>query len=124
VEKWVRLWLIGGLNDEDTMQEVLSKVEEMPLDTTITFIEARETGKTATKILGGKLTSSIVNQVQKLRHEVWDKREGRYIKSELPDEPKLKIRMCVDILAYRSHQPYVQLSVREDWYANLGPNRQ
>jgi hypothetical protein len=42
----------------------------------------------------------------------------------LPDEPKLKIRMCVDILAYRSHQPYVQLSVREDWYANLGPNRQ
>jgi hypothetical protein len=27
-------------------------------------------------------------------------------------------------LAYRSHQPYVQLYVREDWYANLGPNRQ
>ena len=64
VEKWVRLSLIGGLNDEDTKQEVLSKVEEMPLDTTVTFIEARETGKTATKILGGKLTSSLVNQVQ------------------------------------------------------------
>jgi hypothetical protein len=30
----------------------------------------------------------------------------------------------MDILAYRSHQPYVQLSVREDWYANLGPNKQ
>jgi hypothetical protein len=44
--------------------------------------------------------------------------------SELPEEPKLKISMCVDILAYRSHQPYVQLSVMEDWYANLGPNRQ
>ena len=57
MEKWVRLWLIGGLNDEDTKQEVLSKVEEMPLDTTVTFIEARETAKTATKILGGKLTS-------------------------------------------------------------------
>ena len=27
-------------------------------------MEARETGKTATKILGGKLTSSLVNQVQ------------------------------------------------------------
>ena len=64
VEKWVRLSLIGGLNDEDTKQEVLSKVEEMLLDTTITFVEARETGKTATKILGGKLTSSQVNQVQ------------------------------------------------------------
>jgi hypothetical protein len=62
--------------------------------------------------------------MKKLRHEVWDERVGRYIKSELPEEPKLKIRMCVDILAYRSHQPYVQSSVREDWYANLGPNRQ
>ena len=36
----------------------------MPLDTTVTFVEARETSKTATKILGGKLTSSQVNQVQ------------------------------------------------------------
>jgi hypothetical protein len=63
VEKWVRLSLIGGLNDEDTKQEVLSKVEELPLAETITFIEARETGKTATKILGGKMTSTLVNQV-------------------------------------------------------------
>ena len=39
-------------------------MEEMPLDTTFTFVEARETGKTATKILEGKLTSSLVNQVQ------------------------------------------------------------
>jgi hypothetical protein len=62
--------------------------------------------------------------MKKLRHEVWDVGVGRYIKSELPEEPKLKIRICVDILAYRSHQPYVQLSVREDWYASLGLNRQ
>jgi hypothetical protein len=47
-----------------------------------------------------------------------------YIKSELPEEPKLKIRMCVDIMAYRSHKPYVKLSVRDDWYANLGPRKQ
>ena len=58
VEKWVRLSLIGRLNHEDTKQEVLSKVEDMPLDVTVTFIEARKTGKTATKILGGKLTSA------------------------------------------------------------------
>ena len=32
--------------------------------------------------------------------------------------------MCVDIMAYKSHQPYVQLAVREDWYANLGPDKQ
>ena len=32
--------------------------------------------------------------------------------------------MCVDILAYKSHKPYVQLSMRDDWYANLGPSKQ
>jgi hypothetical protein len=69
VEKWVRMSLIGGLNDEDTKQEVLSKVEEMPLDTTITFVEARETGKTTLKILGGKLTSGQVNKVQQERED-------------------------------------------------------
>jgi hypothetical protein len=74
VEKWVRLSLIGGLNDEDTKQEVLSKVEEMPLAETITFIEARETGKTATKILGGKMTSTIVNQV----NEKFDEKNCSY----------------------------------------------
>jgi hypothetical protein len=42
---------------EDTKQEVLSKVDKMTLAATITFIEARETGKTALRILGGKLTS-------------------------------------------------------------------
>ena len=47
-----------------------------------------------------------------------------YIKSELPEEPKLKIRMWVDVMAYRSHKPYVQLSLRDDWYANLGPSKQ
>jgi hypothetical protein len=31
VDKWVRLSLIGGLNDEDTKQEVLSRVDEMTL---------------------------------------------------------------------------------------------
>jgi hypothetical protein len=36
----------------------------MTLDVTVTFVEARETGRTATKILGGKMTSTLVNQVQ------------------------------------------------------------
>jgi hypothetical protein len=35
-----------------------------------------------------------------------------------------KCRMCVDILAYKSHKPYVQLSMRDDWYANLGPSKE
>jgi hypothetical protein len=42
----------------------------------------------------------------------------------LPEEPQLKIRMCVDVLAYRSHKPYVQLFMRDNWYANLGPSKQ
>ena len=36
----------------------------MPLDTTVTFVEDRETGKTAAKIMGGRLASSKPNQVQ------------------------------------------------------------
>jgi hypothetical protein len=31
-------------------------VEEMPLDATITIVEARETGKTSMKILGGQIS--------------------------------------------------------------------
>ena len=44
VNKWVLMSLNSGLNDEDTKQAVLSKVEEMTLDDTIAFVEARETG--------------------------------------------------------------------------------
>ena len=55
--------LFGGLNDEETKQEVLSKVEELPLDETIDFVEARETGKTSLKIMSGGLTSSHVNKI-------------------------------------------------------------
>jgi hypothetical protein len=58
VEKLVRMSLIGGLNDEDTKQ-----------DATITFVEARETGKTALKILGGKLASGQINKVQQERED-------------------------------------------------------
>jgi hypothetical protein len=78
VDKWVRMSLIGGLNDEDTKQEVLSKVDEMPLDETITFVEARETGKTALKILGGQ-----VNKVQQDREDqrscTWERFLGVFI---------------------------------------------
>jgi hypothetical protein len=56
--------------------------------------------------------------MKKLRHKVWDEEEEMYIKSGLPEEPKLTIRMCVDILAY------VQLSMMDKWYADMGPNKQ
>ena len=80
VDKWVRMLLIGGLNDEDTKQEVLSKVDEMPLDETITFVEPRETGKTALKILGGKLTG-YQSATRKGRSEIVDRRAMENLKA-------------------------------------------
>ena len=62
--------------------------------------------------------------MKKLRHEVWYEKESMYIKSGLPEEPKLKIRMFVDVLAYKSHKPYMQLSMRDEWYNNMGPSKQ
>ena len=64
VDKWVRMSLMGGLNDVDTKQEVISEVDEMPLVETNTFVEARETGKTSLKILSVGLSSGQVNRVQ------------------------------------------------------------
>ena len=43
--------------------------------------------------------------VKKLRHEVWSEEAQTYIKSSLPEEPSLKLRMCLDILPYRKHDP-------------------
>jgi hypothetical protein len=64
VNKSVLMSLISRLNDEDTKQLVLSEVEEMTLDNTFAFVEARETGKNSVKILsGGGLTSGQANRV-------------------------------------------------------------
>ena len=49
---------------QDTKQAVLSKVEEMMLDESIAFVEARETGMNSVKILnGGGLTSAQAHRV-------------------------------------------------------------
>ena len=63
VDKLVCMSLIGGLKDEETKQEVLSKVEELPLDKNIAFAVAKETGKTSLKILSGGLSSGYVSKV-------------------------------------------------------------
>ena len=55
----------GGLSDEDTKQEVLSKVDNMTLTDTVTFIEARTPGMLTTESLGSKMSITVVNQVQK-----------------------------------------------------------
>ena len=64
INKWLLMSFISGLKDEDTKQAVLSKAEEMTLDDTVAFVEARETGKDSVKILnGGGLTSGQANRV-------------------------------------------------------------
>ena len=54
VDKWVRMSLIGGLNGEDTMQEVMSKVEELPLDTRKKIGIRRIQGKKTTRNAKGR----------------------------------------------------------------------
>ena len=48
----------------DTKGEILSKVKQMDLDETVTFVEARETGKQDLVLLNGGPSSSQVNGVQ------------------------------------------------------------
>ena len=69
VAKWVRISLIRKLNDKDTKQAVLYKVEVMPINDIITFVEAKETGKTTMKILAGKLSSGQGNKVHEERED-------------------------------------------------------
>jgi hypothetical protein len=65
VKSRVLMALVKGLSDEDTKQEVMSKVKEMTLDETITFVETRETGKKSVNTLcGGGMASGQVNKVK------------------------------------------------------------
>ena len=233
VNKSVLMSLISRLNDEDTKQLVLSEVEEMTLDNTFAFVEARETGKNSVKILsGGGLTSGQANRVHekevagdlgkckycgrkghgkspnydlkkascaafdnkfkkcnrngqyqdfctwkkdpkkgvsedskkttasgnkvmvnrmemmqtkgkvlgisqqhkvlmknqqnmtKLRHETWCEKTQSYKKSDLTEEPTLKLRMNLDIKAYAKHSPPLQCTVQRKWMDSLVDKKQ
>ena len=72
-------------------------------------------------------TQNLIKKQQnmkKLCHEVWDKKKGMYIKSDLPEEPTLKLRMCLEVEAYRTHEPYLKCSVRPEWIDSLGVSKQ
>ena len=53
-----------------------------------------------------KVSQSTQNMIKKqhnmktLVHEVWDEKEEMFIKSGLPEEPTLKIRMFVDVMSH------------------------
>ena len=40
-----------------------------------------------------------------LEHEEWSQKQKSYVKSSLPAEPKLDIKMCVDVPVYKQHRP-------------------
>ena len=60
--------------------------------------------------------------MKKLRHKVWSEKAQTYIKSKLPEEPSLKLRMCLDILPYKKHDPPLQCNITKEWLEILGLN--
>jgi len=74
-----------------------------------------------------KETKQLIQKQQnmtKLRHETWDDKVQTYVKSSLPEEPVLKLRMCVDLLSYAKHNPTLKCTVQKDWLNNLQNNQQ
>ena len=47
----------------------------------------------------------------KLRNEMFE----TFVKSSLPEEPTLKLRMNVDILSYSKHDPLLKSSEQTEW---------
>ena len=58
----------------------------------------------------------------KLHHEIWCEKSQTYIKSKLPEEPTLKLRMNLDITAYAKHSPPLQCTVQRKWKDSLVDN--
>ena len=63
VDNWLLLLLVKNLNDSDTRQEIMSKVQKMDLNDTIAFVEAKETSRKAQSSLEGVMASSSINDV-------------------------------------------------------------
>ena len=60
----------------------------------------------------------------KLRHETGCKKSKTYRKSDLPEEPTLKLRMNLGIKAYAKQSPSLQCTVQREWINNLVDNKQ
>ena len=61
--------------------------------------------------------------MMKLRHEEWCDNFQTYIKASLRKNPTIKIRMCLDILSYKKHDPPLDCQVQQKWIDSL-ENRQ
>ena len=60
----------------------------------------------------------------KLRHETCCKKSQTHRKSDLPEEPTLKLRKNLDIKAYAKHSPPLQCTVQREWIKNLVDKKQ
>ena len=61
--------------------------------------------------------------MMKLRHQEWCDNFQTYIKASLRKDPTMKIRMCLDILSYKKHDPPLDYQVQQKWIDSL-ENRQ
>ena len=50
---------------------------------------------------------------------MWSEKAQTYIESSLPEEPCIKLRMCLDILPYKKHNPSLKCNVQEEWLESL-----
>ena len=75
VVKWVRMFLVCGLNDKDTKQAVLSKVDQMTLDDTIDWQELSEVTEWRRRFTGSKRKKS--QEIWKNANIVGGKAKGK-----------------------------------------------
>ena len=68
------------------------------------------------------LSMSQIKQMKKqqkmpmLGYEVWSEKAQTYVPAEIPEEPTLSLKLCVDIKAYAKHDPPFKSEVTCDWY--------
>ena len=60
----------------------------------------------------------------KLHHEEWCDKSQSFIKSSLPEEPIMKLRMCLDISSYSKHDPPLGCGVMQSWLDGLVDSQQ
>ena len=91
-DKMILHALVRGITDEEIREQVLAKREELGLEETVKFVEAKETGQRSTVQLGqGILASTAVNKITAYKR---DQRSDVLIKpKEIPDRG-VRCRSC------------------------------
>ena len=81
------------------------------------------------KYIHPRISRTYLNQMEKqqnmtkLGHEEWSENQQTYVEKRVPNEPRLKFKMCVDIKVYAKHRPPLACLVTEEWYNGLKDNQ-